>query len=105
VVSGNDRELPRLGPRAEQVGRALELAGLGGEREITRDDEVLDRRLPQALEEALQEPDRVFLAVLRGEAVPGVTAPIREVEVADVTEADDDGLRAWTRSVRGWVGL
>jgi hypothetical protein len=54
---------------------------------------VVDPDLAQRVEEPLGEPGGVALAVPGREAVPGIAAPVRDVEIGDVAEADDRGLR------------
>jgi hypothetical protein len=94
VVPRDHRELLRLGERAEEIRGALELAGLAGEREVAGDDEVIDADLLQGVEEPLRQARRVALAVTRREPVPRVTAAVRDVQIADVAEADDASSRA-----------
>jgi hypothetical protein len=53
---------------------------------------VVELDLLQRLEQPLQEPDRVLVAVLRGEAVARVASLVGDVKVADMSEADDGGL-------------
>jgi hypothetical protein len=100
VVARDDGELPRLGERAEEVGGALELAGLAGEGQVAGDDEMVDRDLAQRVEEPLGELRGVLLALLRGEAVARVAAAVGDVQVADVAEADDGVSRCRTPAPR-----
>jgi hypothetical protein len=93
VVARDDGELLRVGERPEEVRRALELPGLGGEGQVAGDDEVVDPDLAERVEQPLGEPRGVALAVSRCEAVPGVPAAIGDVEIGDVAEANDRGLR------------
>ena len=50
---------------------------------------MIDPDLEQRLEQAAGQLGRVALAVARGEAVARISRTLREVEIADVTEADD----------------
>jgi hypothetical protein len=54
---------------------------------------VVDADLTEGVEEPLREPGGVALAVTGREAGAGVPAPVRDMEVADVAEANDRGLR------------
>jgi hypothetical protein len=50
---------------------------------------VIDGDLLEGLEEPLQQPGGVLLAVASGESAAGIAGALGEVEVADVTKADD----------------
>jgi hypothetical protein len=89
VVPGDDRELAGLRERPQEVGRALELAGLPGEGQVAGDDEVIDPDLAEGVEEPLRQPGRVALAVASREAVPRVTPAVGDVQIRDVADADD----------------
>jgi hypothetical protein len=93
VVAGHDGQLAGVGERAQQLGRALELARLPGEGQIARGDEVVDPDLPERVEQPLGEPGGVALAITRREPVPRVAAAVCDVEIGDVAEANDRGLR------------
>jgi hypothetical protein len=93
VVARDDRELVRLGERPQEIGGALELAGLGGEGQIAGDDEVIDPDLAEGVEEPLRQPGGVALAVAGGEAVARVARPVGDVKIRDVADADDAASR------------
>jgi hypothetical protein len=93
VVAGDDGELARLREGTQELRGALELARLRGEGQVARGDQVVDADLAERVEQPLREPGGVALAVSRGEAVPGVPAAVGDVEIGDVAEADDRGLR------------
>jgi hypothetical protein len=90
VVTGEHRQLARARPGREQLRRALELARLTGERDVTRDDQVVDRFLLQGLEDLLEQLERVPVAVPGRDAVARVPRPIADVEVGDVAEPQDE---------------
>jgi hypothetical protein len=60
---------------------------------------VVDPDLGEGVQQPLGQLGRVALAVLGGEAVAGIAPPVGEVQVGDVAEADDGGLRGWRREV------
>jgi hypothetical protein len=53
---------------------------------------VVDLDLLEGVQEPLGQLGRVALAVLGREPVSGIPGAVRDVEVADVTDADDGGL-------------
>jgi 3'-phosphoadenosine 5'-phosphosulfate sulfotransferase len=94
VVAGDERELPPLDPGREQLGGPRELRRLAREREVARDDEVVDALLLERRQDLLQDLGRVAVAVPGAEAVPRVPRAVGEVKVADVAEPDDVNPRA-----------
>ena len=101
VVAGEDDELARLGPRSQELRRPLELGRLAREREVAGDEQAVRPLVFQGPQDLPQDLRGVAVTITCCEAVAGVSSADGDVEVADVSEADDAGT-SFRFEVNGW---